>query len=105
MKDIRCLRCGTLLLVGDCIRELCKKIAVDDNFSLAEFIVDCPNCGSKFGIVIALDSVGLMILFVPPEKARQCFNELKQLFKEGLSIAVISQIVNNARKPQYISFL
>ena len=105
MKDIRCLRCGTLLLGGDCIRELCKKIAVEDNFSLAEFIVVCPNCGSKFGIVVASDSTGLMILFVPPSKIHQCFNELKQLSKDGLSIAVISQIVNNARKPQYISFL
>lgn len=105
MKDIQCLRCGTLLLGGGCIQELCEKIAVKDDSSLAEFIVGCPNCSAQFGIVVASDGVGLMILFVPPEKARQCVNELKQLFKEGLSIAVISQILNNARKPQYISFL
>lgn len=105
MKDVQCLKCGTLLLGGGCIQELCEKIAVKDDSSLAEFIVDCPNCGSKFGIVVASDSVDLMILYVPPEKARKCLNELRQLFKEGLSIAVISQIVNNARKPQYISFL
>jgi hypothetical protein len=105
MKDIQCLRCGTLLLGGGCIQELCEKIAVEDNFSLAEFIVDCPNCGSKFGIVIALDSVGLMVLFVPPSKMHQCFNELKQMLQGGLSIAAISQIVNNTRKPTYVNFL
>jgi hypothetical protein len=105
MKDIQCLKCGTLLLSGGCIQELCEKIAVKDDFSLAEFIVGCPNCSAQFGVVVASDSVGLMILFVPPSKTHQCFEELEQMLKEGLSIAAISQIVNNARKPQYISFL
>ena len=105
MKDIRCLKCGTLLLSGDCIQKLCEKIVVEDDFSLAEFVATCPNCSAQFGIVVASDSVGLMILFVPPSKTHQCFNELKQLFREGLSIAAISQIVNNTRKTEYVNFL
>jgi hypothetical protein len=105
MKDIRCLKCGTLLLSGDCIQELCEKIVVEDDFGLAEFVATCPNCGSQFGLVVASDSVGLMVLYVPPEKAQQCFSELKQMLQGGLSIAAISQIINNARKPEYINFL
>jgi hypothetical protein len=52
-----------------------------------------------------LDPVGLMILFVPPSKMHQCLNELKQMLQGGLSIAAISQIINNARKPEYVNFL
>jgi len=104
MKDIRCLRCGTLLLSGDCLRELHEKIA-DEDFSLAECVVECPKCQSKFGVVIASDSTGLAILLVSPEKTEQCLNEIKQMLQGGLSIAAISQIVNNTRKPEYINFL
>jgi hypothetical protein len=105
MKDIQCLKCGTLLFSGDCIQELCEKIVVEDDFSLAEFVATCTNCSAQFGIVVASDSVGLMILFVSPSKIHQCFNELKQMLQGGLSIAAISQIINNARKPEYVSFL
>ena len=105
MKDIQCLKCGSLLFSGDCIQKLCQKIVVEDDFNLAEFVATCPNCNAQFGVVVASDSVGLMVLFVPPSKTHQCFSELKQLFKEGLSIVAISQIVNNARKPEYVNFL
>ena len=89
MKDIQCLRCGTLLLGGGCIQELCEKIAVKDDFSLAEFIVGCPKCSAQFGIVVASDGVGLMVLYVSPGKARQCFNELKQLTKTTVQRGLI----------------
>ena len=105
MKDIQCLKCGALLFSGDCIQKLCEKIVVEDDFSLAKFVATCPDCGAQFGVVVASDSVGLMVLFVPPSKTHQCFEELKQMLKEGLSIAVISQIVNNSKKPEYINFL
>jgi len=105
VKDIQCLKCGTLLFSGDCIQKLCEKIVVEDDFSLAEFVATCPNCGAQFGIVVASDSVGLMVLFVPPSKMHQCFNELKQMLQGGLSIAAISSIVNNSKKPEYINFL
>jgi hypothetical protein len=105
MKDIQCLKCGALLFSGDCIQKLCEKIVVEDDFSLAKFVATCSNCGSQFGIVVASDSVGLMVLFVPPSKMHQCFNELKQMLQGGLSIAAISQIINHTRKPEYINFL
>jgi hypothetical protein len=55
--------------------------------------------------VIACDLTGLVALLVPPEKTEQCFAELKQMLEEGFSIATIAVIINNAKKPQYISFL
>jgi len=105
MEDIRCLKCGALLVSGYCIQKLCEEIEVEGNFSLAELVATCPDCGSKFGIVVASDSTGLMILYVLPEKAHQCLNDLKQMLQGGLSIAAISQVINNARKPEYIAFL
>jgi len=104
MKDIRCLQCGTLLISDDCLKKLYEKIT-DEDFSMAELIVDCPKCRSRFGVVIACDSTGLVVLLVPPEKIEQGFAELKQMLEGGLSIATIAAIINNAKKPQYISFL
>ena len=104
MKDICCLRCGTLLLSSNCLEQICEKIA-DENFSMAELIVDCSKCRSRFGVVMACDQTGLVVLLVPPEKTEQGFAELKQMLEEGLSIATIASIINNAKKPQYISFL
>jgi hypothetical protein len=104
MNDVHCLRCGTLLLSSDCLEQIHEKIA-DENFSMAKLIVDCPKCRSRFGVVIACDLTGLVALLVPPEKTEQCFAELKQMLEEGFSIATIAVIINNAKKPQYISFL
>jgi len=104
MNGVHCLRCGTLLLSSDCLDQIRDKIA-DENFSMAELILDCPKCQSRFGLVMACDPTGLVVLLVQPEKTEQCFAELKQMLEGGLSIATIAGIVNKAKKPQYISFL
>jgi len=104
LKEIRCLKCGTLLVSGDLMQALREKIA-DDEFSLGGFVVTCPKCFSQFGVVVASDSQMTMVLLVPPEKTNECFLELKEMLQQGLSLAVISQMINNSRKPQYISFL
>jgi hypothetical protein len=104
MNDVRCLHCGTLLLSDDCLEKLGDKIA-DGNFSMTKCIIDCPKCKKRFGFVMACDPSGLVVLLLPPEKIEQGFNELRQMLEEGLSIATIAAIINNTKKPQYISFL
>jgi DNA-directed RNA polymerase subunit RPC12/RpoP len=104
-NDVRCPRCGTLLLSSDCLEQIRDKIA-DENLGMAKCILACPKCQSKFGVVMACDQTGLVVLLVSPQKTEKCFNELRRILQEGLTIAAISQIVNNSRKPtSYISFL
>jgi hypothetical protein len=102
MNDVRCLRCGTLLISGDCLKQIHEKIA-DENFSIAELVVDCPKCQRGFGLVMACDSTGLIVLLVPPEKTKKCFNELRQMLEGGLTITTIAEITSNAKKSEYIS--
>jgi len=105
MNDVRCFRCGTLLISGDCLEQIRDKIA-DENLSMAKCILDCPKCQSKSGVVMACDQTGLVVLLLSPEKTEKCFNELRRMLQGGLTIAAISQLVNNSRKPtSYISFL
>jgi len=105
LKEIRCLKCGSLILSDDFVEKLCRKIVSKNDFSLAEFVTDCPRCHSQIGVVLASDSIALMILYVPPDKTKQCLRELKQMLEEGLSIATIASIINESRKPEYVNFL
>jgi len=104
MRDIRCLKCGTLLLSGTVMEKLCDKIR-DDKYSLAWCVVNCKKCFRLYGVVVASDSQMTMVLVVPPQRTNECFNELQQMLEQGLSIAAISDIVNYSKKPEYVNFL
>jgi len=41
-NDVRCPRCGTLLISGDCLEQIRDKIA-DENLGMAKCILACPK--------------------------------------------------------------
>jgi phage FluMu protein Com len=104
MNDLRCPKCGALLLSADCLQELCNKI-FDGNISVAKFIIKCEKCRTKYGVVMAIDSTAAIVLVLPPEKIKECLAELTQLLNAGITIATIALIMDNTKASQYISFL
>jgi phage FluMu protein Com len=104
MNGIRCLHCGTLLFSDDRLEKLGGRMA-SGNPMMAKCTIECPKCKRRLGFILACDPSGLVILLLPPEKTKRRFNELREMLEGGLTIATIAAIVNNAKKPQYISFL
>ena len=104
MNGVRCLHCGALLLSDDRLEKFGGRMA-SGNSMLAKCTLECPKCKRRFGFVMACDPSGLVVLLLPSAKTKQRFDELKEMLEDGLTIATIAAIVNNAKKPQYISFL
>jgi hypothetical protein len=104
MNDLRCLKCGTILVGGEALEALCNKIA-DENGGLAKFTVKCHKCKSKFGVVVGADFTGAIVLITPPERTNDCLKDLKEMLETGFTVVAIASIVNSAKASQYISFL
>jgi len=104
MNGVRCLHCGALLFSDDRLEKVGGRM-VNGNPMMAKCTIECPKCKRRLGFILACDPSGLVVLLLPPGKTMQRFNELKQMLEEGLSIATIAVIVNNAKEPQYTSFL
>jgi hypothetical protein len=104
MNDLRCLKCGTILVGGEALEALCNKIA-DEKGGLAKFVVKCPKCKSKFGVVVGADFTGAIVLITPPERVDDSLEEMRQMFEAGLTVVAIAAVVNSAKASQYISFL
>jgi hypothetical protein len=104
MNDLRCLKCGIIVVGGEALQELCDKIT-DEKGGLAKFMVKCPKCKSKFGVVVGTDFTGAIVLMTPPERTNDCLIELKEMLETGLTVVAIAAIVNHAKASEYISFL
>ena len=104
MNDLRCLKCGIIVVGGEALQELCDKIT-DEKGGLAKLMVKCPKCKSKFGVVLGADFTGAIVLVTPPEKVNECLEEMRQMLEAGLTVVAIAAVVNSAKASEYISFL
>ena len=89
-KSLSCIKCGQTILDETDVASLVRSVAV----GISKSVVDCPQCGYRWGLVVVSDSTGWLTSLMPPEALNvfyQCFQEARNM---GVQVNMISAILD-----------
>lgn len=92
-EAVLCPRCHFILLTEAATRQHVK-IATSAERHITVHEVDCPKCGTQYGLIVLAEKRKYLIVLVGPERLKDELTEISQQVQGGQKITELWQMLN-----------